>query len=355
MILHMRRNILFRFCLLPIALLIGISSQGVFAQTALEALLEKIPSVETGDSNRYCLTDIQFALDAGLSWNPLLRRAVLREESGGLSFTLIVGSQLGRVGPHLVEWPVAPALHDGQIYVSEELLATIFRAYPDYRFPGQVEESPTPTPTIVPLEDLAPPEEPPAFFEEDSTAGVKTLVATFYPPRGAIVSASGSLSSATAVFAEELRSALSAENLNLKTWSSDPNSNKDHMLSRGDVLIAFKISCASPTPKTSFFTHESLAAQTGSKQLDLVEWGTSGSRQKDNSREIAEILSRHYAREFGESRSIGLRNSPVDILQGRREPAVLVNLGISDAEPEAELRKAAKVVAQTLVELQRME
>jgi hypothetical protein len=157
------------------------------------------------------------------------------------------------------------------------------------------------------------------------------------------------------MFAKELKSALSAENFNLKTWSSDPKTSEDRLLSDGDVLVAFKITCASPTPKTSFFTHGSLATQAGSKHLDLVEWGSSGSRQKDNSREIAEILYRNYAREFGESRSIGIRNSPVDILQGRREPAVLVNLGISDADAEAEMRKAAEVVTQSLVELQRME
>jgi hypothetical protein len=181
------------------------------------------------------------------------------------------------------------------------------------------------------------------------------VLAVFYPPRGAVVSASGSVFSATHALAEELRSVLGAEGIGLKTRNSGSAAVEGGSLSDGDVLIAFKISCASPTPKTSFFTHGSLAARTGPKELDLVEWGGSGGRQKRDSQEVAEILYRNYLREFGESRSLGVRNSPVDILQGRQSPTVLVNLGISDSDAETEIQKAAGVVARSLAELQRME
>jgi len=335
--------------LLLFALLVSVPPD-LCAESALDALLNQIPTNETGDANQYCLTDVQFALDAGLSWNPLLKRAVLRDEKSGISVTLIVGSKVGRVGLDLVEWPTAPSFHEGQIYLSRGFLETVFSRYPDYRLPGQSQETPLPIPASEPPPLSEAPEEPPTIAVGEATPTLESVLAVLYPPQWLVVAASSEVSAATSHLLKDLTEAFAGSGIGLQTEYWQPKNRNPDQLPPADALIAIRIRSASPSPKTSFVVYEGLSIERERKSDFLVEWGQSVGRQQRQSRELGEVLFRNYARAFGRDRTMGLKSGPVDLLRGRQGPALLINLGVESTSAEQEFRKTAEVVAQSLTE-----
>ncbi|MBV6480593.1 MAG: hypothetical protein DIKNOCCD_00300 [bacterium] len=318
------------------------------AQKALDSLLEKvIPEEQAGDLNVYSLTDIQAVLGASLSWNALLRRAVLIEPEGGLSFSLVVGSPLGRCGPDIVEWPQAPILRNGEVYVSRGLLETVFSRYPNYKLPGQEEEPPA-EPPLAEQGSEGEPEEPPPSSSGDLQ--IKSVMAILLPSQNAIASATGQSASPTARLVEELRRILEGNGIKLKSVSWNPKTPEKTYMDT-DTLLAFRIESASPVMKSSFCYYD--APSPGAKGSELVEWNRVSQNYKRDSRAIADLMCRNFVSTFGDNRSIGLRGGPYQVLQGREAPGVLINLGISPSQSDEEIKKTAEIIGSSLAQIRK--
>jgi hypothetical protein len=332
-----------RLCFLVVALTLAVGP--LWAQSTLEALLAEIPSLDTGTPNKYCITDVQYAMDADLSWNPLLKRAVLKEDKSGVSITLIVGSKFGRVGGKLVEWPEEPALHDGQIYVSEGVLALVFQTYPDFRLPSQQTADPTPTPTVGPVGDVAPPEEPPSVPGAAQNLKIKSVGVLFLPVHGEVPAASPAVGNATERLLMEVNASLTQAGISVHPARWNPRDQRLVENQPSDALVAFQVEFASPTAATCFFTFDAASLPDAGRTTGLYEWGKVDPEQQRASREVATALSQGYSELVGEDRAIGIRSGPHALLRGRQKPAVLVCLGVDTKRPVEDMRTAASSLA----------
>lgn len=320
----------------------------VYAQGALQNLLDKvIPDEQAGDLNVYALTDIQAVLGASLSWNALLRRAVLVESEGGLSFSMVIGSPLGRCGSEIVEWPQVPTLRTGEVYVSRGLLETVFNRFPDYKLPGQELEEPA-EPPVADQDTEEVPEEPPPASSGDLQ--IKNIMTILLPSKQAVASGTGQSASPTARLIEELRRILDSNGIKLKSVSWNPKDPEKTYMGT-DTLLAFRIESATPVMKSSFCYYD--APSPGRRGNELVEWNSGSQNYKRDSRAIADLMYRNFVNAFGESRSIGLRGGPYEVLQGREAPGILINLGISPSNSEEEIKKTAEVIGASLAQIRK--
>lgn len=321
-------------------------------QSALQDLLSRIPQREAGDNNRYSLTDVQYALRARLDWNALLRRAKIVEEESGLSFTLVVGSPLGSCGAELVEWPHAPTMRNGQIYISEGLLSVVFNAYPDFRFPGsEGEEEELDLPPIAELEEMAL-EEPPSLYTEETPKSLKKVTALFLASPSSVAPATVSEQSAdpAAALQQKIQEAVQEGGLSLETQVVNSGEGEAFEGS-GDALLSFRIITGTPAPASSFFYYDAPALPSQARGHGLVEWDRMTPQQRGASRVMAESIHRNFTEQFGPDRSAGVRGGPIGILQGQRIPSVQVNFGVSAASQELEFEKLAEVVRNSLSQI----
>jgi hypothetical protein len=323
----------------------------LMAQTALETLLQKVPADEqAGDRNVYSLTDIQAVLGASLSWNALLRRGILIEPESGLTFALVVESPLGRVGAEIVEWPEAPTQRRGEVYVSRGLLEVVFQRYPNFKLPGQEEMTPEPTPEEgMPTEEI-PEEPPPAGMGGDKP--IQNVLAILLPSRAVIAAGTGSSASPTALLVGELRKVLDTHGIKVTTVTWNPKSPEKSYV-EADTLVALRVEAASPPLRTSFCYYDAPGSTPEGKGTKLYEWSRVSLNHKRDNRAIADLMYRNFVGVFGEKRSIGLRSAPIDILQGREIPAVLLTIGLAPAHIKDEAVKAAEVIGQSLAQLRK--
>jgi N-acetylmuramoyl-L-alanine amidase len=84
-----------------------------------------------------------------------------------------------------------------------------------------------------------------------------------------------------------------------------------------------------------------------------VEWSRVSLNYQQASRTLGDLLHRAYQDTLGATRTAGLRNGPIDLLQGRQVPSVLISLGISPASGEVEIRRTADVIGNSLVSLKK--
>jgi hypothetical protein len=341
-------------CFAAVMALIFLQSARAWAgpEATLEALLSRIPAeTDAEDSNFYALTDVQAAMELEPRWHPLLRRAVQSDPKSGLSFALVVGSRLGRCGAELVEWPEAPTLRRGQIYVSKGLLQTVLKHYPDYRLPGQEVEIPTPTPAAEASMDEIP-EEPPAPTR-DSAFQIKTLLAITLPASSSVGSGTPAASNPSRLFIAELGKILKENGIQLRSQVWDPKSPEKSYDSGSDAMVAFRIEAASPPAKASFLYYDAGSVAGDAKRYSLVEWSRVSRNRQQESRAIADLFFRNFVGAFGEKRAAGLRSGPINLLQGRNVPAVFVNLGVSPASAEEEIKKTAEVIGSSLAQIRK--
>ncbi|MCG3199241.1 MAG: hypothetical protein GHCLOJNM_03751 [bacterium] len=324
--------------------LLGVESWGA---GALEGLLVRVPADNRADdSNIYSLTDIQTALGADLKWNALLRRAVLIDSRGGVNVSLIVGSNLGRCGSDLVEWPEPPSFRRGEIYVSRALLETVFSHYPDYQLPDQPEETASPTPFESGEIAEGEPEEPPAP-PEAGELNLRTLLVVTLP-------ASGLPEGATAVesLLSEWTKTLKENGIRVVSASWNPAS-PDSSYLEADAMIAIQLRVGDPPPRSSFFFYDSSPSPGGRDEASLVEWSRVSQSYKRDSRAIAELLYRNFVSAFGSARATGLRGGPLQVLQGRKLPSVLVQFGVSVEDLTKEIKKMTEVVGASLAQVRK--
>ncbi len=317
-------------------------------QGAAEELLSRIPARNSGDNNRYSLTDIQFALRARLDWNALLRRARVINEESGLTFTLVVGSSLGSCGTELVEWPHAPTIRSGQIFVSEGLLKRVFEIYPDFRMEGQ-EEEPLDSPPIAALEEMAL-EEPPELYSEETPKKLANILAVFIPSDQVIVDGTSAKKSVAERLEGKVSQNASIEGITLDTEILD-SGDIENTYQKGDALVAFRVTSSSPTTPSAFFYYDSPSLPNQNREQGLVEWDRVTPRQRGGSRSLAEVFHRNFSEIFGSGRAIGVRGAPIQLLQGRRIPSIQVNLGISSASEESEIDQMIEVIGRSLSQL----
>lgn len=314
---------------------------------ALEALLARIPAdSRADDANLYSLTDVQAALGADLKWNALLRRAVLVDSKGELNASLIVGSNLGRCGSDLVEWPDPPSFRRGEIYVSRALLEMVFSRYPDYQLPDQPELTVSPTPADTEGVAGGEPEEPPAPPEAGDLK-IRTLLALTLPVAGL---PQGATSIETLL--AELARALEETGIRITSAPWNPDS-PDQSYQEADVMIAFQVRVGTPAPRSSFFFYDSAPSPGGSDEAGLVEWRQVSQTYKRDSRTIAELLYRNFSGAFGSARATGLRGGPLQVLQGRKLPSVLIQFGLSGGDIMGEIKKMAEVVGSSLTQIRK--
>ena len=335
--------------LLPILVLVFlVHSPGTQGQEALTELVSRIPARETGDGNRFSLTDVQYALRARLDWNALLQRVRVINEESAFSFTLVVGSSLGSCGSQLVEWPQAPTIRNGQIFVSEGLLRVVFQSFPDFRLEGQSEET-LETPPVANMEEMAL-EEPPELYNEETPKDLKKVMAVFMTSKAEVGNGTGTANTASQTLSSRLSEKVEQQGLTLNTliWSPE---NEDATYQNGDALVAFQVISASPTPPSSFLYYDSPSLPNPSRGNSLVEWDRVSPQQKVLSRSLAEAFQRNFSEVFGSNRTIGVRGAPIQFLQGRRVPSIQINLGISSASEEAEIEKMVEVVNRSLSQL----
>lgn len=346
----MRLNSFLLFLLVVAAT--SLASFPAHGQSALQDLLSRIPQREAGDNNRYSLTDVQYALRARLDWNALLRRAKIVEEESGLSFTLVVGSPLGSCSGTLVEWPQAPTMRNGQIYVSEGLLSVVFNAYPDFRFPGsEGQEEELDLPPIATLEEMAL-EEPPSLYTEEAPKSLKKVAALFLTSGSAVSASTGDEQSADPARAlqKQIEEAVQQGGLSLETQVLNQGESETFDGS-GDALLSFRIITGTPAPASSFFYYDAPSLPSQARGHGLVEWDRTTPQQRGASRVMAESIHRNFTEQFGPDRSAGVRGGPISILQGQRIPSVQVNFGVSPASQEMEFKKLAEVVRNSLSQI----
>jgi len=321
------------------------------AQGVLDTLLEKVPIDETaGDRNIYSLTDIQAVLGASLSWNALLRRAILKEPESGLTFALVVESPLGRVGTEIVEWPDAPTQRRGEVYVSRGLLEAVFKRYPNYQLPGQEVEEPEPTPEEGASSGAVPEEPPPSEMGGDKP--IQNVLAILLPSKSVIAEGTGEKTTPAGIMAGELRKVLDANGIKLTSVNWDPKTPEKSYV-EADALVALRVEAASPPLRSSFCYYDAPGLSTEVKGTRLYEWSRVSLNHKRDSRAIADLMYRNYVGVFGEKRSIGLRSAPIDVLQGREVPGVLLTIGLDPGHVKEEARKAAEVIGQSLAQLRK--
>lgn len=328
-----------------------VASGPLLAQSALESVLQKVHADErAGDENVYSLTEIQAVLGASLSWNALLRRGVLMEPESGLTFSLVVESPLGRVGNEIVEWPDAPTQRRGEVYVSRGLLESVFSRYPEYKLPGQEEEEPEPTPEGEASTEEVPEEPPPAGMEGDKP--IQNVLAVLLPSKAEISGGTGARTHPGELLIDELRKVLESNGIKLVTATWNPK-NPEKTYVEADTLVALRVESASPPLRASFCYYDAPGATDQGKGVKLYEWSRVSLNHKRDNRAIADLMYRNYVGVFGEKRSIGLRSAPIDILQGRETPAVMLTIGLSPAHVKDEAKKAAEVIGQSLAQLRK--
>lgn len=319
--------------------------EGVQAQPALDALLDRIPAADTGDSNRYSLTDVQYALGLDLDWNPLLRRAQLRDSAGAPVLTLLAGSEIGHVGGEWLRWSEAPRMNNGQLYVSREILESLFSKFPDLR-PQGWEESETPAESIeeFPGEEPSSESGSPAF-PGDRQIEIRKLLVLYYPVAEYVVSASSQTRGASEVLTETLNQALTEKGIEV---TSLPANAPESAISavRADALVAFWIESGTPVSPGAFFIYDSPGGSPS--PAALTEWGRVDRAQQVASSRLAQKLLDRFLEVFGESRILGLRKGPVASLQGRSVPSVMLFLGVDSSRAEAEIRLLVETLTEVL-------
>lgn len=334
-----------------IILLLVVTGQGALiserlqAQPALDALLEQIPAADTGDSNRYSLTDVQYALGLDLDWNPLLRRAQLRNSEGSAVLTLLAGSEIGHVGGEWVRWPAAPRMNNGQLYVSKEILESLFSKYPDLR-PQGWEEPETAPESIEEFPGEEPPADPDApAFPGGGRAEIRKVLVLYHPVAGYVASASAQTRGATEVLIQALNQSLSEKGIGM---TSLPVSADESAIAaaQADALIAFWIESGTPVSPGVFFLYDSPGGSTNPSVL--TEWGRVDPAQQAASSRLAQRLSDRFLETFGENRILGLRKGPLKPLQGRLAPSVLLYMGIDASRAEAEIQMLSEAVSEAL-------
>lgn len=333
-----------------LALFVSLMPLAGQTQPVVDYLVSQVPSDPQADgSNRYSLTDIQTVIGAELYWNVLLRRAVFVDPNSRLTFSVVIDSRLGRVGSQIVEWTVPPTLRRGEIYVSRELLESVFALFPDYTAPGQA-ESGAEAPDEPPVSDGLP-EEPPTAGDSGPIQ-IKRLLLLTVPAGGAVSDATGSSKAVAKRLIDQLSGALKEGGIEVTSLEWDPEKAAETYL-EADALLALRVESASPTMRTAFLYYSVGAARIGEQASGLWPWSRVSESHKQDSRGIAELLYRSYIGEFGETRAVGLRSGPLDVLEGRQFPAVLLNLGIDPGATEEEIQKAAGAIGRSILEMKK--
>jgi len=172
------------------------------------------------------------------------------------------------------------------------------------------------------------------------------------PSRAAITAGTGDNASPTELLAEELRKVLDANGIKLTTVKWNPTSPETSYVD-SDTLVALRVEAASPPLRASFCYYDAPGTTPEGRGPKLYEWSHVSLNHKRDSRAIADLMYRNYVGVFGEKRSIGLRSAPIDILQGREVPGVLLTIGLDPAHVKDEAKRAAEVIGQSLAQLRK--
>jgi N-acetylmuramoyl-L-alanine amidase len=252
----------------------------------------------------------------------------------------------------VVEWPDAPSLRNGEIFISRGVLRVILEKFPDFALPDAL-----PVPTLA--EGIASasgvvdtsgegPEQPPGLeVSWDGSTSIKRIVLVLVPGSGLIANSTPTVTPQLELFAEEFKTVMSERKItaNQILW----NPAKPGGTNRGaDLLLAVEIRSASPVPTTAFLFYEAGTAGGDSGSGGLIDWNQANKSYQKESRTFAEKLTTSYQGVYGKEKTLGVRGGPFRVLQGRMLPAVLVSLGVPQGKSDEDIRQSARLIAASL-------